>query len=487
MNKNLLLLLISLLLLLSFPLYGMDYSYVTPDRWVNHYTFGGVRMNMEGSSVQDGTLKLSVTARNTLRAYSTKNDNDFYAYLRGQLAGVSLGSGTVSATWNMRAATDTTGRNITPRYNVFYDSLDSSRGDDAWDFRLYQANIVFDDVVKYTRLTAGRFYTDHLSNMQMDGGDLIIGTDDYFGYVYYGVPVSFYKSSLDTSLVGGGAEANPLSWLTLRGEIMKFIDDSSYDADTLYWKLRADADYAFGILDGSFYVGGGKLEDAWIYEYGTYGELLPTGTEYTIWVQGQYENNDGNINHFISDFDFVSGEVSQYTRGGFTLFQGLTAHIAASLGFETQYNYDTYYGDRDYYRYMLGVHFTDLFPGNYISITGEYWDVPADGDYKANRKFYVGGKVSQQITDNLDMWLGASLMSYRYYYRQYDQIPSLSDRENKKLDNSLYLLYAGASWAPKDNIILMLDYMYEHSEVLKDISSSRENISTVALSVSCNF
>jgi hypothetical protein len=400
---------------------------------------------------------------------------------------VKLSEGEVSVNLNVRGAMDSRGTYGEPKYDFFYDTLDASRGDEGWDLRVYQANAVFDNVVKYTYLSAGRAYVEHLKSLQIDGGDFSVGTESLKAFAYYGSPVSFYESTRDLKVVGGGLQGGVAGLFTLRGEAIQFLDSSEEDIDTFLWNGRADAPYRLSGMNGSLYGEGGMTEDAWVYSIGGTGYIPNAKITLSLWVKGQYERNDKPINMMVSDFEMVNGTESEYYQIGGNIYKGFGEKIAAGLGFETRQNSDDFYGDRDYYRYLANIDFIGLFAGSYISLTAEYWDIPGDGHNTENRRLYLGGKVSQSLGDAVELWFGGALTTYRYYYKQYDILPALAGRSNEKLDNSVYLLYAGAYCEPAANLLLGLDFTYEISEVLTEISSENDNIGTVALSANYTF
>jgi hypothetical protein len=458
----------------------------TPDNWQVHHTFSGVKASAEDHDINGGDLRFSATLKNRTR-FTEYNNNDTYAYVRGRLSGVKLANGEMNINLNMRGAADSRGSYGEPKYGFFYDSLDASRGHEGWDFRLYQGNVVFDNVIKYTYLTAGRTYVEHLKSIQIDGGDLSVGTDRVSGFVYYGAPVSFYESMKDLKVAGGGLKGEIGNLFTLRGEAMQFIDSSEEDLDTFLWNGRVDVPYTVSSLTGTLYGEGGMVEDAWAYNAGGIGYLPGAKTTFTLWVKGQYERNETPVNMMVSDFEMVSGTESQYYQIGGNIYKGFGDKIAAGIGFETRQNADDFYGDRDYYRYIGSLDFIGLFEGSYISLTAEYWDIPKDGYNVENRQLYIGGKLSQSLGDMAELWLGGMLTTYRYYFKQYDILPVLAGRSNEKLDNSVYLLYAGGYCRPLTNLLLGLDFTYEISEVLTDEDGDNDNIGTVSLSANYNF
>ena len=458
--------------------------YTTPDSWSQHYTPSGIRASAKGIPVKDGELRLGLTARNHTLFFNDSNKNNAYVNFRGFLTGVSLGDGSVDVNLNMRAATNTSAGVKNDRYDVLYNSVDASLEDNDWDARLYQGNIVFNDVIKYTTLSLGRIYTEHLNEIQLDGGDLITGTDKYKVFIAYGKPVSVYETS-ETEYLTGGFDISPNDDFRLRGEISQFDDSSSRNADTTLWKLRADFDYAFDLLEGGIYSEGGQQEDAWNYELGTYGNTS-TGLDFNIWIRGQYDTAGEEINPFISDYEYVLGARSEYIQAGFDLQQGINRHVAVGVGFDTQNNFDTFYGDRDYYRYHTNLMLQDLIPNNYIVLTAEYWDILSDGDYKGNKKLFIGGKVSQVISEKAEAWAGLSLMDYRYYLKQFDILPSRAEA-NRRMDNKVYVAYVGGFYELMENLTLQSDISYEHSGVMDEVDSEYKSNVSMFLSANYNF
>jgi hypothetical protein len=357
------------------------------------------------------------------------------------------------------------------------------------------AFLVFDKVIPYTKVTLGRLYIEYLSDIQIDGGTVKAGGDLFNAYVYYGLPVSYYISDMGTQLAGGGVEANPAGELRLRAEIMQFLDErdeySEYPVeggpDTLFWKARGDYALNFSFLDANVYVEGGMLQDAWIYEAGSFGNLAGGKTTYSLSFSGQYDNNEEALSVAISDFDLVNGVQSEFWQIRALVYQGIAEHIAAGIGYEMRRNFDTFYGDRDYHRVTGNVDLVELFADNFISLTADWWYVPAEGEYKENSRLYLGGKVTQGLSDTVELSAGAGLTNYRYYYKQYDKLPTLSTVQNKKLDNNVYIAYASLSYMPRENLLLQVSYSYEASQVIKEFDSNRERISTAAALASYNF
>jgi hypothetical protein len=292
----------------------------TPDSWSVHHTYSGVKASTEERDINGGSLRFAATLKNRTR-FTGYNNNDSYAYIRGRLSEVRVSDGELSMNLNFRGAMDSRGSYGAAEYDFFYDSLDSSRGHEGWDLRVYQANAVFDNVVEYTVLSVGRTYVEHLKAIQIDGGDLSVGTESFKGFVYYGAPVSFYESTGDIKVLGGGLHGGVSGLFTLRGEAMQFLDSSDSDHDTFLWNGRADVPYKLSGLNGSLYGEGGMIEDAWVYTVGGTGYIPGAKTTLNLWVKGQYERNDDPVNMMVSDFETVNGTESQDYQVGANIYK----------------------------------------------------------------------------------------------------------------------------------------------------------------------
>jgi hypothetical protein len=481
-------------ILLMLCLSGAAYAqYVTPNLWRVHYAPNSMRA-AGVSNVQEGTLSLGAALRDEVRLFENDYDNNLHAYLRGYMSGVKVGDGEFIASLNLRASTDTSGRIKSSGYAFLYDSLDSSRGDESWNLRLYNAFLVFDGVVAHTKLSLGRIYIDYLSDIQIDGGTVKAGTEQLNAFLYYGLPSSYYISDMETKVVGGGFEGNPIGDIRLRAEIMQFLDESDEyseypvegGADTLFWKGRGDYSLNAGFMDSNLYAEGGMLQDAWIYEVGSFG-TLGTKTIYNLSFSGQHENNDETLSMAISDFDLVNGVQSEFWQIKAHIYQGIAEHFAVGVGYEMRKNLDTFYGDRGYHRILGNVDIVELLADNFISLTVDWWHVPEEGDYKENNRVYIGGRVTQAFLETIELSAGAGLTNYRYYYKQYDKLPPLATAANKRLDSSVYLAYLTLSYTPLENLLLQINYTYEASQVIKEFDSSRERINTASALVSYIF
>lgn len=76
--------------------------------------------------------------------------------------------------------------------------------------------------------------------------------------------------------------------------------------------------------------------------------------------------------------------------------------------------------------------------------------------------------MTQVITKQLELWLGASLVNYRTWFQQIDFLPEEAPiyYQNKKLDDFVYVAYVGATYSPYEWLNIQADYMFESSELI---------------------
>ncbi len=473
----------------AFAQTGDDYN--TPDSWSKHQTVSGTKFTMDGMSVGTGTLKLGLTSRYTGR-FSDFSDQMFYQYLRGYLSDFELGNGTMRVALNLRAAKDLDGV-VTEeewKYHFAPTVMDSQADYDSnyWDFRLYDANVVLDNVINYTKFTAGRFRIDYLTESKIDGAEVFFGNENYSGYIYYGLPVSYYEH-LNSQVVGGGANAHLFNDLIIiRGEVAQYMGGDDNDSwptgvDTLVWKLRADANLAFdNIAVLNPYGEIGMVQDAVLLEAGMFGNIVPTGTSFNIWVGGQVDNNTDPVNPVVSDYVYLKDTDTEYTQFGLNLYQGLAQYFVVGAGFETRVNTKESYANRDYIRIMGNIDFFGMIPNNYISLTVDYYDVQSYKAQDAEQKLFFGGRVTQNVTPAIAAWLGANMMSLKYNAHPINlhYLGSATTQPagfvDEKEDNNVYTVYVGGQWQINDMFSILGDYTYEMSDVIGAVDSDNENI-----------
>lgn len=465
-------------------------NYTTPDSWAQHQTGNGFKFTMDSTDVGIGNLKIGLTSRYTAMS-ADSTDQYFYQYIRAYLSDVKLGSGTMKISANVRGATDIDGYSSNLDKYRFYPTLTDSQlinHDEDWDFRIYDANVVLDNVIDNTIISAGRIRINHLSDWKVDGGELLVGNNMINAYAFYGVPVSYYDW-LNEQTFGGGINTSFFNdTLQFRGEVVYFADDSEMDADTLTWKVRGDYNLAVSdILDTNVYGDIGMIEKAMIYEVGVFGDILKTGTTFNAWLKGQYDRNDDNISAAVSDYEYVIGTESEYVSGGLNLYQGLGNYFAVGVGVEHRYNFDEWYGDRDYTRVNGNVDFFNVIPNNYISITADYYIVPSYNQQDEEQKLFFGGRITQNVTNAIAVWAGAGFTNYQYNSHPVDLIPSPVAFEDDKEDNNVYTAYIGGRWSITDNIMVQADYMYEMSDVINSMDSKNDEIHYAQLWLNVGF
>lgn len=482
------------LCLTLFPLSVLAQSdnYITPDSWSQHQTVNGFKFTMDSTDVGIGNLKVGLTSRYTGR-FSDLSDQYFYQYLRAYLSDVKIGNGYLRVAANVRAATDMNGYDKDIRKYRFYPTMLDAQlmnNDEAtWDFRIYDASVVLDNVINYTKISGGRIRIDHLSDWKIDGGEILAGTNSINGYVFYGIPVSYYEW-LSEQTVGGGINTSFLKdALKVRGEVVYFMDDSADDADTLTWKLRADYNFMMNdLLDANFYGNVGMVEKALIYEAGVFGDIMSSHTSLNLWFKGQSNKNEDPISPIVSDYDYVIGTESEYFQYGINAFQGLGKYFALGLGFEQRFNSDEWYGDRNYSRFMGNVDFFGVIPNNYISVTADYYIVPKYLHQDTEAKLFFGGRITQNVIQSVALWAGAGFTNYKYNSHPINLVnPTPVNFDDEKESNDVYTVYVGGRWDIIENVMLQADYMYEKSDVIGSVDPKNDEIHYAQLWLNVRF
>lgn len=451
----------------AFALSGDEY--ITPDSWSKHTTPNGVKASTDSIDLGDGaTLNMGLTTRYQLRAtYGT--DSDLYQYFRTYFKGLKLGEGTVNINWNMRLAGDLGKTGSEREYDYFWDSLDSSKSGGDLDFRLYQGNIVFDEVIKHTKITLGRFYLNYIDSLKVDGGVINMGNDDYSAYAFYGLPVSFYTKGVNSQIAGGGLDFKFASNTQVRIDGKYIIDTDGLEEGTYLIKARVDQKIPIGNKASMNIHGEGSvLNDVWFANAGILGNVIPSKTTFNLWVRSQTNSNQRYVSPIVSDYNLILGHQEAYVMFGLKVFQGIYKYFAVGAAFEAKFNQNQNYGQRDYWRVSGNFDFFGVIPNNYISFTVDYWDVEKFGRQSENKQVFFGGRLTQVITNNLDLWLGASLTNYRTHFQQIDLDPNAMPVNyfNKKLDDNVYVAYVGAAWSPLQWLNVQVDYMYEASQMM---------------------
>ena len=465
-----------------------DAAYTTPDSWSKHYTPNGVKASSGTINLGDtATLTMGLTTRYQLKTTAYNSDSDLYQYLRGRLGDMALGDGKVDINFNMRVGGDFVRPLGQYEFDMFYDSLDVERGPSDAAYRLYTATVVFDNVVKNAKFTLGRYYLDYTDTLKLDGALINYGNDKYKGYIFYGLPVSFY-TSLNTQAAGGGIDLNFDSGTRLRIDGKYLIEDSNTDTDTYIIKARLDQKIKLGAVGSmNLHALGTVMNEVFFAEAGLLGTIYPSQTTFTAKVKGQFNSNTQYVNPVVSDYDLVLGHQEPYVMFNAKIYQGIMQYVAVGASVEGKFNQIQSYGQRDYIRVGGNVDFFGFIPNNYLSFTVDWFDVDEYGRQVDNSQVYFGGRMTQVITQQLELWLGASLLNYRTWFQQIDFLPEEAPiyYQNKKLDDFVYVAYVGATYSPYEWLNIQADYMFESSELI--MSEDNDNYQAHYVELWLNF
>jgi hypothetical protein len=443
----------------------------TPDLWSQHVTGSGFRFTMDDTDLGFGTLKLGLTSRYS-STFSDTNNQQFYQYLRAYLSDIEVGGGTVRVNLNLRGATTIEGYNANP-YSVYSPNITDSRfmkRDEEWDLRIYDASVVLDNVIPYSVISAGRIRINHLSSWRIDGGEIVVGNNNINGYLFGGIPASYYQW-VDQKAYGGGLNTAFLdNTLRLRGEVVYFdIAEEEEFESTLYWNVRGDCNFRLpNLIDSNLYGIIGQVEKVTVWEVGLFGDILLSNTTFNGWLRGQYERNDKYVSPTVSEFEYVIGPQSEYLEAGGDLYQFLGGYFGLGAGVSGRMNYNQWYGDRDYTRVHGNFDVFGLISGNYLSIRADYYFVPEWGLHDEQQQLFIGGRMSQDIGERAAFWVGAGVTSYQFNRNNFVRHP-FPQYDDSRINDNVYTAYVGARANLTNNIMIQADYMYEMSNVIKSM------------------
>ncbi len=473
--------------LLSLPAYAYDgAAYVTPDSWSKHVTANGVKASANGIELENGTLKLGLTTRGYFGLFDSESNANVYQYLRARLADMTLGNGTVYANVYVRGAYngnanpyDKNGNNNHVFY-PFYEGIDQ----DQWkssdlSARLYQASIVLDDVVPMTDIALGRIYLDTLNPYKVDGIKFAATPMESLQVgAYYGLPVSFY-SNLETHVLGAFAvlpiEATDTK---VRAEYSYAMTTTSNDdLNTHVIKARVDQYASLGdIAYGNAYLEAAIVNEAMIFDLAFNANIDATQTGVNAYIMGQTGTNEaGKVNPYVSAFESVLGDESEFVMLGALLSQGLTENFMISAGIESRINGSRSYSNMDYTRFFGTVDIIGLVHyNNFISVIGDYYIAPRTKHAQEESQLLVGLRMTQIVNDSLDLYLGSNVMNYRFHANPIKYITGdpfntgllqqslVTESENNAI------AYVGGMWKANEWCVVQLDYTYEYSSIFSD-------------------
>lgn len=468
--RKVILSILTILAFMSVSAFAQDAAYVTPDSWSKHITANGVKAASEGIAVGSGNLKMGLTTRAQLR-FGEDSDTNIYQYARARLSGYELGNGEMNINLNVRGAWDSEATPTLRQFHVYWDGLDTSRNREDLDVRLYQANVELNGVLPNTEISLGRVYLPAFNSYKIDGGHVSVSPIDWLKVdVFYGLPVSYY-SNINTQVVGGGLDIPVETTGTrVRGEYSYFMHTDGGDLDTSVAKARVDQRIPFANVYGE----GSLIGDAWTYEAGIDGNYAATRTGLSAYIMGQYDKNKGDINPYVAAFESELGASSEYFMGGVQVTQGINDYVMLALGFESRFNYDEAYGDRDYYRFFGTLDLVGLLHNNnYLSLIADYYTVEAYHRQDENSKLLFGLRMTQVVNDKVELWLGANVMNYQYHanpIKYYQGETGFSGISQAKEDENTTLAYIGGMWQAADWCVFQLDYTFEYSDIFDTLN-----------------
>jgi len=454
--------------------YGAEVDLRTPDTWSQHVTPGGFTDMAKGLKLGgDGVMNIGLTSRYRLKTNDYANDQDFYQYLRANLEGVKLGSGTLYGNIFVRAAGDLDGRDNAQWGNTSYyvhnDILDAETKQKDKAPRLYQGNLTLDQVIPLTRLTAGRLYASHVNTYQLDGGDVSIGNDKVKIYAFGGAPVSYFYKWDNDYVYGGGLEATIVNGTKISAEFTR-LDVEGLN-DNLF-NLKLDQDLVKGMHFTGLYTG---LNSKGAFEGVLAYRLENTKTFVKVKYKGLFDEMGSDNSYVVNPITVSLLPYGKYNSYGLEVGQGIGSNVMVGVGVEKKDASGTpNYDNRDYVRYygnldLIGVPSKDT----YISLTAEKWTVDQTADVAAvgfgvpsvgkDDKLQIGGRVNQKITKGVDAWLGTSYNKYKY------------DELTNSREENVRAYYIGGQWVPNKTISLLMDLNAESSDMFNADKDLKQN------------
>jgi len=444
----------------------------TPDTWSQHATPGGFADMAKGIKLGgDGTMNIGLTSRYRLRTNDYANDQDFYQYIRANVEGIKVGSGTVYGNIFFRAADDLDGADNNQWGSTYYyfhkDVLDAELKHNDLAPRLYQGNLTFDKVIPMTKLTAGRLYASHINTYQLDGGDISIGSDKVKVYAFGGAPVSYFYDWNEDYIYGGGIEATPISGTKIAAEYVRL--DVEGLKDNLF-NIRLDRDITKGMHFYGIYT---SLNSKSAFEGGILYRMEKTKTFVKVKYKGLYDEIGTDNSYVVNPITVALLPYGKYNSYNVEIGQGIGSNAIVAAGTEIKAAGGTpNFDNRDYKKYygsidLIGVPHKDT----YISISGEKWDIdkvgsatglgaPSLGD---SDKLQISARANQKITKAVDAWAGTNFDRYKY------------NEQTNEREEKVRIYYIGGQWAPSKTISLLIDLGMENSDMFNGGSDLKDN------------
>jgi len=460
---------------LSGAAYAFDNgNYNTPDSWSMHVAPGKITESYNGIGVGEDNLYLTLTSRYRLKTNDYADDQDFYQYVRLRNDGTKLGEGTVKVSVFARFADDLDGDSGrdwgSDSYYVQRDILDTELDYNNWAPRVYQGNVILDGVLKNTKLTLGRMYLSHMDNYQLDGGDLTVQAGDHVTmYAFGGKPVSYYYD-LDDDRVYGGGGVLEFQNTKVRAEYTRLdIEDIEDD----YSKFRIDQTLPKGVVSLMYTLldGMDTVNADFTYE-------LPSGTIVSLGYEGLLDDVDDHDNTYVvNPLTYTLLPESKYNKYEISLYQSFLEHFAAGISYEQKdVDGDENFDNRNYKRYQGKFDIIGLPSDNtYISLIAEVWDIEGTDSSDDNSRIQYGARVSQKLSEAVDVWLGTSFNRYEYDY--------LNDTRK----DSVRSYYVGGQYQPTEVFCILVDLSMEDTEFYDDMDDDLQKSYTAEIWANLSF
>jgi hypothetical protein len=437
-----------------------DDSYNTPDNWSQHITAGRVIQSTTGVGLTDDTnLYTTLTTRLRLKSNEYADDSDVFQYVRMHTDPAALGQGTIKLSIYGRIADDLDGDSDKEWGNNYYyaqrDILDAETGSDTLSGRLYQGNVLFDNVIKNTSLKLGRLYLDHLNTFQIDGGDAAVNIKDVAGlYAFGGQPVSYYYDLDDASVYGAGGFVKLGEDTRLQAEFTK-IDTGDFEDD--YTKARL----VQLIPGGSVILGFERLNDSNTYSADIDYSIAATGTIVTLGYKTLSDDLTSDKTYVTNPITYALMDQSRYNRYKASVYQPFLKYFVAGFSYEAKdVSGEENFDNRDFKKYGFKFDINGLITEDtYISITVDKWDVEENSEAQDNNSLMYGFQLSQKLSEEMDAYLGTSFSKYEYDY--------LTDTRK----DSVRSYYVGCEYQATETFGLIIDFSREDTDFYDDVDN----------------
>lgn len=450
-------------------------DYTTPDSWSRQVSPGRMEESYTGVGLGGTKVYTTLTSRYRLRfndfgSDHLGNDQDFYQYLRVRTDPIKLGNGTVRLTTYARFADDINGDKGSYEgnrngdlYYFYRDALDTQLKNDDWAPRFYLGQVTFDGVIKNTTITLGRTNLTHLNPFTLDGADATIKLNDALSiYAYGGKPTSYYYSTANDVIMGGGFALQAAKQTRLGGEYSHF---RSQRVDSDYGKLRIDQ----AIPNGNVALAYTNLDNASALNADVTYELTTTGTIITGRYEGLLNNSSTNSSYVVNQLSSALATQSRYNKYELGLYQAFLSHFGAGIIVQHRLvDGPENINNRGYGRIGGKFDISGLpHKDTYLSFSADYWGIRQTATTNTNDSIQYGVQIGQKITKTIDVWGGTSYNSY-----DYDLNPNLNTPLSKdKIMSWARSYYVGGQYKPTKQLSFSADMHLEHGSLYNGIDN----------------